>query len=186
MPTHSPGDQRWAPAGTNSAGDRMYEWVIGASSEYATGDYSDMTKDELSALLESRDLPKSGKQGRADRASRRIRRGVKYVPDWYALILLALAAWRTFQLIALDDILDRPRRYVTRLGREWEKEGDRLPLGYRFRLGEFITCPYCAGFWISLVWWGLWLAFGDWTLVAATPWVLSAGVIAGHKLLASE
>ena len=37
------------------------------------------------------------------------------VPGWYELLLLSLAAWRVFHLLAEDDILDRPRRYVTRL-----------------------------------------------------------------------
>lgn len=108
------------------------------------------------------------------------------VPDWWEAALLALAAWRVFQLVANDDILDRPRRYVTRLGQDWEKEGDPVPRDYREKLGDWLTCPYCMGFWIALAWWGFWLAWPYETLVAATPWVLSAGVIGAAKVLSSE
>jgi hypothetical protein len=99
---------------------------------------------------------------------------------------LAAAAWRVFQLIALDEILEGPRRYVTRLGKTWKKDGDPIPKAYREKLALFLTCPYCAGFWIALAWWGAWQMWPTETLIAATPWLLSAGVIAGHKLLASE
>lgn len=94
------------------------------------------------------------------------------VPDWYALILLALAAWRVFQLICCDEILDRPRRYVTgRLSERWEL---------------FIECPYCAGFWIAVIWWAAWQIESKWTLIVAVPWALSAGVIAASKVLSSD
>lgn len=105
------------------------------------------------------------------------------IPTWYSLVLLALAAWRTFQLISDDDILDRPRRYLLRIGKEWEKEGDPVPDNYRLHVGEFITCPYCAGFWIGVAWWGAWQIWPHGTLVVAVPFVISAGVIAGSKVL---
>lgn len=108
------------------------------------------------------------------------------VPDWYELALLALAAWRVFQLIAHDDILDRPRRYVTRLGSNWKKDGDPIPKAYREKLDDWLTCPYCMGFWIGLVWWGAWLIWPYETLVAAVPWVISAGVIGASKILSTE
>ena len=110
-------------------------------------------------------------------------------PNWYELALLALAAWRVFQLIAFDSILDQPRRYVTRLG-DWQEANDpkhvNLPKEYREKLGLFINCPYCAGFWIGLAWWGAWQIWPHGTIVVAVPWVISAGVIAGHKLLSSD
>jgi hypothetical protein len=94
------------------------------------------------------------------------------VPDWWAFILLAVAAWRTFQLLAADDILERPRRYVTsRVSEKWEL---------------FIKCPYCAGFWIAVGWWIAWLIFPYETLVVAVPWALSAGVIAAAKVLSAD
>jgi hypothetical protein len=94
------------------------------------------------------------------------------VPDWWEAILLALAAWRVFQLIADDEILNGPRRYVTgKLSEKWEL---------------FIECPYCAGFWIALAWWAAWQLNEEWTLIVAVPWALSAGVIAASKVLSSE
>lgn len=108
------------------------------------------------------------------------------IPDWWEALLLALAAWRTYQLIAYDEILDWPRRKLTRLGKDWEKDGDKIPDGYRIRLAVFITCPYCAGFWIALAWWAAWQLEAHGTLIAATVFALSAGVVAGHKLLGSE
>lgn len=65
-------------------------------------------------------------------------------------MLLALASWRVFRLLAEDTILDRPRRYILRLGDWQEEDGEQnLPDDYRFEWGVFLTCPYCAGFWIS-------------------------------------
>lgn len=51
------GSDRFVEAGVNSAGDRVFTRNLGAASPRS---YSDMTKDELSAELESRGLPKSG------------------------------------------------------------------------------------------------------------------------------
>jgi hypothetical protein len=105
------------------------------------------------------------------------------VPDWYQSLLLALAAWRTFQLISDDDILDRPRRWLLQLGDAWEKEGDPIPSGYRYGLGAFISCPYCIGFWIAVSWWAIWELFPNAVTIAAVPFALSAGVVASAKLL---
>ena len=107
------------------------------------------------------------------------------IPNWYEVLLLGLAAWRTFQLVALDSILDRPRRYVTGLGWGW-KEGNAIPKRYREYLALFIECPYCAGFWIALAWWGAFQAWPHGTLVVAVPLVLSALVIAGARVLSSD
>lgn len=107
------------------------------------------------------------------------------IPDWWEFALLALASWRTFQLFAFDDILNRPRRKLLQLARDWE-EGDDLPDEYRLKWAQFITCVYCAGFWISVAWWGAWELWPHATIVFATPWALSAIVIGGHKILSKE
>lgn len=105
------------------------------------------------------------------------------IPNWYELVFLALAAWRTFQLVSDDDILDRPRRWLLRLDPAWEKDGDPVGDDYRFEWGSFITCVYCCGFWISVAWWGAWQIEPHWTLVAAAPFVINAGVIGASKIL---
>lgn len=111
------------------------------------------------------------------------------VPGWWASVILALAAWRVFNLLAFDDILDRPRRYITRLGNALEDDKGNwknIPPGYRIGLANFLTCPYCLGFWVALAWWGAWQVYPHETLVAATPFMLSAALIGAHKILAAE
>lgn len=98
------------------------------------------------------------------------------VPDWWAFLLLALAAYRVWRLLAEDAILDRPRRKLTRLGSAWQKEGDPVPEGYRAEWAKFLLCPWCLGFWVSLAWWAAWQASEKWALVACTPFALSAAV----------
>lgn len=102
-------------------------------------------------------------------------------PDWYGMILLALAAYRVFRLLSEDTILDGPRNWVLKLGK-W-KEGQALPKGYRQRLADFLICPWCLGFWVTLAWWGAWQVWHGGTLVAAVPFALSTlvGAIA-HAL----
>lgn len=108
------------------------------------------------------------------------------VPGWYATLLLAVAAWRIFHLIAHDTILDGPRRRLLRLSKTWSQEGDATGPDYREKWALFLTCPFCAGFWIALAWWGAWQAWPHGTLVAATPFVINAGVIASQRLLSDE
>lgn len=103
------------------------------------------------------------------------------VPDWYIFLLLALAAFRTWRLLAEDDITDPLRRYVTRLG-EWEKEGDPVPKDYRLGLNNFITCPWCLGFWLALAWWGAWQIWPFGVEVAAVPMALSALVPLANRV----
>jgi hypothetical protein len=108
------------------------------------------------------------------------------VPNWYELILLALAAWRLFHLAAFDDILDRPRRHVTRLNRTWKQEGDATGLMYREKLANFLTCGFCMGFWLSVAVWVAWLVFPTETVWVAVPLALNAGLIGAQRLLSSE
>jgi len=93
------------------------------------------------------------------------------VPNWFQAVLLALAAWRTWHLVALDDITDRQRRYVT--------DG-------RDKLLDFIECPYCLGFWFALGWVGFFAAWGTGATWAALPFALNTVVIALNHWLSSE
>jgi hypothetical protein len=97
------------------------------------------------------------------------------VPDWYQLLLLSLAAYRTFRLLSEDTILDGVR--VRLVGLKGWREGTPTPPGYRLRVAEFVTCAFCLGAWVSLGWW---LAFQMWphgTVVAAVPFAVSAAVV---------
>ncbi len=93
------------------------------------------------------------------------------LPGALECVLLALAAWRVWHLIALDDITDRPRRYIT--------DG-------RDKLLEFIECPYCMGFWVALGWVVFFAAWGTGATWAALPFAINAGVIAVSHWLTSD
>lgn len=81
------------------------------------------------------------------------------VPSWWPFLLLALAAWRIWRLLAHDTILDPVRQRIVRPESKQE---------------EFLQCPFCAGFWVALAWWVLWCAWPHWALVVAVPFALSA------------
>lgn len=90
------------------------------------------------------------------------------VPDWYALTLLGLAAFRTWKLIGDDTILDRPRNWSMLMA---FKIGGSKGKDYWETL---IECPWCAGFWVSLLWWGAFELWPHGSLVAAVPLAISA------------
>lgn len=106
-------------------------------------------------------------------------------PDWWQALLLALAAWRTFALLSRDTILDGPRNLLCGLPWNWQ-EDDTVPKTYRRRLGDFVQCGYCLGFWVSVAWWIGWLLSEKWSVVLAVPWAISAVVILIERALDSE
>jgi hypothetical protein len=62
-------------------------------------------------------------------------------------LLLALSAYRVWRLLALDAILDRPRSAL------FPDDTGR---------GQFLRCPWCAGFWVAAVLWALtWATLSD-------------------------
>ncbi len=71
--------------------------------------------------------------------------------------LVALAAWRTFHLLAYDDIAERWRG---------DQEG----------FLEFVQCPFCLGFWVALSWVAWFWLEPHWTLIVAVPFAVSAAV----------
>lgn len=83
-------------------------------------------------------------------------------PGWWAFVLLALAAFRVYRLLAADALLDRPRDWVT------ARVGEKAEL--------FVVCPWCLGFWVAAGWWLAWAASPHWTVVVAAPFALSAVV----------
>ena len=103
------------------------------------------------------------------------------IPGPWAAVLLGLAAFRTWRLLAEDELLDRPRRRVMRLG-DWSGSGG-FPSGYREGLDNFVGCPYCFGFWVGLAWFGAYQLGPHSTLIVAVPFAISAAVgILGSKL----
>lgn len=108
------------------------------------------------------------------------------IPSAYQFILLGLASWSLFHLLAHDDILDKYRRRVLRLGSEWEKEGDEIPEEYRLKWAKFLTCPYCAGMWIWAGWLVAWWIWPAGVLPIAVLFGGRAMVVAAQKLLIKE
>lgn len=97
-------------------------------------------------------------------------------PDWWQFLILALAVFRFYRLIAEDTILDRPRRWLLRLDANWQKEGDYTGERYRSEWALFITCPWCLGFHVSWILWLFWLWSPSWTTGLCIPFALSAVV----------
>ncbi len=84
------------------------------------------------------------------------------IPDWYVLVLLGLASYRTWLLLAEDKILDPVR--------------DKLAPAESKR-SEFISCAACFGFWIAIGWWLAWAAWSKWSLIVAAVFAVSGIVI---------
>ena len=108
------------------------------------------------------------------------------IPSWWGFVLLVLMVFRIYRLIAEDTILDTPRRKLLRLGDEWMQEGDKVPEDFREKWSLFITCPWCLGFWLSVIAWIAWLIFPTETLWFAVPWAISAVVALVAKNLDKE
>lgn len=98
-------------------------------------------------------------------------------PTWYGLALLALAAFRCWKLVGDDVILDRPRGWAVRATkRKWGNAGGDY-------LVALLECPWCAGFWISLAWWGGFELSPHWATIVAVPFAISALVgLLGHLI----
>jgi hypothetical protein len=106
------------------------------------------------------------------------------IPNWWETLLLALAAYRVWRLLAEDTILDSPRSSLVGLS-DW-KAGQPTPVSYRAWLAEFITCPACFGFYISLLFWAAYQAWPHGTVVVAVPFAISTVVIAVASVLSDD
>ena len=96
------------------------------------------------------------------------------IPAALPLVVLALAAWRSWHLAALDSL--PPLVWArTRLVGAHPVHG--APLRFdRPLIEEWLSCPYCSGLWIAVAWYGAWLEWGKGTMYAAVPLALSAAV----------
>ena len=92
--------------------------------------------------------------------------------SWWEFAILALAVFRVYRLIAEDDVADRPREWLL----------DKLEEERLEKLDKLITCPWCLGFWLSVIAWLFWLITPDWAVGLAVPWALSAAVALIAKL----
>lgn len=100
------------------------------------------------------------------------------VPGWWTFLLLTLAGARTWRLVAKDTVLDRPRRWA--LGTD---EEDLPTVRYREKLDVLVTCPWCAGFWLTLGWFIAWWIDSRTLVVAA---VAAASHVVGMQAKLDE
>ncbi len=83
---------------------------------------------------------------------------------WFLWLILTLATYRLWRLLALDTILERPRTAILVRAQDtrWERYADAL------------WCPWCSGFWLCVAVFGI-------THALATPltlWPLQAAAAA--------
>lgn len=101
------------------------------------------------------------------------------VPGWWETLLLVAATYRVWRLVSHDMVTDPVRAWV--FPPRKKAGGDTV---HRWQYGlEFLQCPWCAGFWLSLLAWGAWQLWPHGTLVAAAPLAVSMLVgIIPHNL----
>lgn len=90
------------------------------------------------------------------------------IPNWWSFALLGLAAYRVWKLVAEDTILDKPRAWFVYGFRKWRGNGSAE------YVKDFISCPWCLGFWVALAWWGAFEAWPHGTIIATVPLAISA------------
>lgn len=120
-------------------------------------------------------------------------------PDWYPLILLSLATFRCYRLVAADSITARWRAWLTGYYDSGVQVGSMAPPwrrpshGEHFRarpsrvgLRTFIACRWCTGWWIGCAWFAAWLWQPSATLTASIPFTVSAVAALVSKNLDAE
>lgn len=79
------------------------------------------------------------------------------IPNWWEFLLLALASYRIWRLVAEDVVLDPIRDRIVKTS----------------KVSEFVACPFCLGFWIAVVVWLVWTAWPHWALIITVPFAIS-------------
>lgn len=104
-----------------------------------------------------------------------------HLPEPWEALVLALAIYRATRIIGWDSITNWPRMRLTHLP---EREGEvYVGPGHdkpRYKLHEFVKCPFCTGWWLSIATMIAYWAWPDATLAVAAVFALSAaaGLIA--------
>jgi hypothetical protein len=99
-----------------------------------------------------------------------------WVPTWWGFLLMALAVFRIWKLLAEDVILDRPRARLLRAGSWRPEHATPAPRYYRDRLATFLSCPWCVSFWVGLIVYLLWNWWPEEVLAVCTVFAISAVV----------
>lgn len=91
------------------------------------------------------------------------------IPEPWQALILTMAAFRVWRLLAADAILDKPREWLTRRAKHEAVQ-------HRKEVDIFLHCPWCLGWWITCAWWGAWLLWEDWVVFAGVPFAMNAVV----------
>lgn len=107
-----------------------------------------------------------------------------YLFGW-PIVVLALAVYSVTRLISKDSIIDRQREWfynrfphegfttkVRPTRGQFILTGDHYYVTVGHKLGEMVSCPWCMGFWVSLVGCLLFWAAPVVTTAIAVPWAL--------------
>lgn len=101
------------------------------------------------------------------------------IPSPWIALVLALAAYRLTRLVGWDDfpLAEKLRDKATgkRQSRGPHVHGDHYTYK-REMVQKLVTCPFCAGFWISTVVYVCWLEVPTETLYVLAPFALGAAV----------
>lgn len=98
--------------------------------------------------------------------------GHMVIPVWLQLLVYALAVARVTGLIVADSITEPIRDWITvRL--------DDRPATLGQAITTLITCPWCAGMWVSLVAAPLVWFWGDWPVMLVLAVALAFSQVAG-------
>lgn len=102
------------------------------------------------------------------------------VPDVWETVLLVAAVYRVWRLMSYDMVTDGLRDWLFQRdkvpvpGTRGEEYDDVVGRGYWALV--FVQCPWCLGFWLTIVAWLAWLAWPHAVIVAAVPFAISTGV----------
>lgn len=105
------------------------------------------------------------------------------IPTPLAFALLALAAFRIFRLLGRDDLPPLPEWRNKAVGAE---EVGGIWTFRRPTLAHWLQCPYCLGFHVSWVLYGLYWWQPRWSLVAVAPFAINAVVVAWSRVFDPE
>lgn len=101
------------------------------------------------------------------------------IPGPWVALVLALGAYRLTRLVGWDDFPLALRLRAWATGEAMVRGPNVHGENYTYRhptLKKLITCPFCAGFHLSLVIYMLWLWLPAATLYGLAPFALSAAV----------
>lgn len=105
----------------------------------------------------------------------------------WSLLIVALGVYSITRLITIDSIADRPREWIfdrfPPANRTMKKRpnpdrctfivtGDHYYVTEGHWLGELLSCPWCSGFWVSLVVFGAFIAWPVATTFLLVPLAL--------------